>query len=180
MRLFSAAPVVLLSSNFIPIWSIVGRIRTNEILINTLLSPIIVLLIRGGFFETKVHTKFVLSSWQVRAILIWVFPSQISLQVRAILVKSSWLLKHNFFSIRKIQTDLVLFSCFQCHEHVTNLVRASKNPPLVSFGTINRRLLYNKKGLYQRRLIVCHLKCCCSLKCQSNQTVRRCSMKSMK
>ena len=37
--------------------------------------------------------------------------------------------KAQFFSIRKIQTDLVLFSCFKCHEHVTNLVRASKNLP---------------------------------------------------
>ena len=41
--------------------------------------------------------------------------------------------KAQFFPNRKIQTDLVLFSCFQCHEHVTNLVRASKNPPQVRF-----------------------------------------------
>ena len=40
--------------------------------------------------------------------------------------------KAQFFPLRKIQSDLVLFfSCFQCHEHVTNLVRASKNPPLM-------------------------------------------------
>ena len=39
--------------------------------------------------------------------------------------------KAQFCCIRKIQSDLVLFLCFQCHEHVTNLVRASKNLPLV-------------------------------------------------
>ena len=43
---------------------------------------------------------------------------------------TSGLLKHNLFSIQKIRTDLVLQSCFQCHQHATNLVWASKNPPL--------------------------------------------------
>ena len=79
----------------------------------------------GGFFESKVRTKFALSSCY----------SNMGFSITDLVTSSCYsrekfvTFKAHFFSIPKIQTDLVLFSCFQCHEHVTNLVWPSKNPP---------------------------------------------------
>ena len=79
------------------------------------------------FLKSKVRTKFVTFSWQLRATLTWVFPSQMSCML-------VWWKVHDFqstnFVIRKTQTYFVIFSRLQCHKHVMSLVQALKNHPL--------------------------------------------------
>ena len=83
---------------------------------------------RGQFFESRVRTKLVTSSCHSNMDF-----SITDLGTSLCYSRGKFMtFKAHFFSIQKIQTDLVLFSYFQCHEHVKNFVRALKNLPQLS------------------------------------------------